>query len=145
MIIFRIVSENDENRNSSYFFNDHLSNFHQIANRNLENYQQHCKQKHMAYFFSGACQKFLCLCANSLHIHLHLRGPVPVKGYSKHYAVVSEVTNLATIYICIWYVITFSESQCKICSKQMQHILLLTPLPIVAVSIVFPAKSLTAH
>ena len=37
MIIFRIVQENDENRNSSYFFNDHLSNFHQIASQNQEN------------------------------------------------------------------------------------------------------------
>ena len=77
----------------------------------------------------------LCLCANNLHIHLHLRSSVPAEGYSKHCVVVSKVTNLPTIHVCIWYVISFSESQCTICSKQMQHILLLTPLLLFSCSI----------
>ena len=36
MIIFCIVQENDVNGNSSYFFNDDLSKFHQITNQSQE-------------------------------------------------------------------------------------------------------------
>ena len=36
MIVFCIVQENDETRNSSYFFNDDLSKRHQITNQSQE-------------------------------------------------------------------------------------------------------------
>ena len=36
MIIFCIVQENDEIRNSSYFFNDDLSKFYQKTNQSRE-------------------------------------------------------------------------------------------------------------
>ena len=55
---------------------------------------------------------FLCLYANSLHIHQDLHGQAPVEVYDKRYTVVSAVTNLATTHVCIWCLISVAKSQC---------------------------------
>ena len=126
------------------FFNDHLSNFPQITNWK----QEYSWLIHISNIVNKSMWlHFFREHVKSLFIYVQL---ICIFAYSlassrssscRRVSVVSEVTNLATIHICIWNVISFSESQCKICSNAAYS----SSDSIVAVPIVFPAKSLTAY
>ena len=124
-----------------FFFNDHLSNFHQIANRNQENYQQHCKQKHMAFFFqehvksSVVYAQIICIFTCIFAVQFLYKG-IALRcclrsNQSRDHTYLYLVRNLLfrlTMQNMFKTNAAYSSSD-----------------SIVAVPVVFPATSLTAH